>query len=81
MFIGRFTIGNTFGRCVAPHVGHPFSDVFAAVTGLAPLKIEPHSILPGAIVGVRAVMDTRGLMIIVPSLNLLATSGHVSLVP
>ena len=67
LLVGRLAVGHALGRRVAPHIGHPFGHVLAAVAGLAPLEVEPARVLPGAVVGVRAVVDAGRLAVGSPS--------------
>src|SRR4051812_2752658 len=80
VFVGRLAVRHTFGWRVAPHVGYALGYMFAAMTGLAPLEVEPGCILVGAIVGVRAIVNTSRLAVGIPVLDLCAARRHLRLV-
>ena len=51
--------------------------LFSRMSGLAPLKVKPIRILPCTVVGMRTIVDTRWLSVIIPMLNLFASSFHL----
>jgi hypothetical protein len=79
VLIAGLAIHDRFRRPLRPHGCEAIRNVVAGMTGLAGLEIQPVSFLVLVIAVMRPVMDSGGLVVRVPGLDLSAASLDLGL--